>query len=124
MSFAFWQPATGIQIYADALQIFLPYKSESWQRVIEHITGPETGIERVLLVHLTEPSRRTPMWFPEAPTLPYYSAEGEIGESSLELRGDAVRRPIKYRFMAEPEYESMKPEAESQIDEPQALLHF
>ena len=52
-----------------------------------------------------------PMWFPEAPTLPYYSAEGEIGESSLELRGDAVRRPIKYRFMAVPEYESMKSRA-------------
>ena len=83
-------------------------KSESWQRITEHITGPETGIKRVLLLRLTGPSLWGPMWFTEAPTQTFYSAEGDIGDSSLELRCDAVRRPIKYRFMAEADFESMK----------------
>lgn len=112
----------GLDCYHDDILLFLQrtrprhivlqsmkLASESWSRIFEHITGSDTGIERVLLGELREPGRWTvPMWFPEAPTQPYYSTVGGVGDSNLELRDDAVRRPINYRFMPRAQYDDLR----------------
>jgi hypothetical protein len=112
----------GLDCYHDDLLLFLQrtrprhivlqsikLASGSWPRIFEHITGSQTGIERVLLSELREAGARTvPMWFPEAPAQPYYSAVGGIGDSNLELRDEAVRNPINCRFMPRTEYDNFR----------------
>ena len=78
----------------------------SWQHILEYITGPQTGIKSVQLSYLTEEANGwfVPIWFPEAPTPPYYIDDGEVGDSKLERRDEAVRRPIHYVFMEKMDY--------------------
>jgi hypothetical protein len=89
----------------DLQSIFL--EKGSWQRIFEHITGPQSGIESVLLKTVTGSASEGLLWFPETPTPESLNFDGEIGDHTLERRGDAVRRPINYRFMSLEEYQDL-----------------
>lgn len=87
------------------------FKHGSWQRIFEHIAGRQTGVESVVLRELTNTLPGEHVWLPQAPTHPDFSVEGGIGDNTLELRGDAVRRPIDYRGMPPTEYDYLRSRA-------------
>lgn len=89
----------------------------TWQRVFEHITGPQTGIEGFFLQKLLD-ERSTgrghvSLWFPEARVNHRFRAESEIGSGILTRETNNVRCPLYYRYMGLEEYDDLEVRANS-----------